>query len=200
MKISIKRLSCVILSVSMCLGLVGCSKDARECKANGKAFMEAALACDFDEMCDYCDDEAQRFVRGTKDMHEATYRNISRDMINVLEDILSEGKVKVDSVDEGSSRITVTYIVTIPDPDEILDAVQDGMDFDETIDEVSDTADYEVELIFVNRHNEWLIADIEEYVDFYTEIYSDATDIVVADVSGGGNHNAAAVQVVDGIG
>ena len=200
MKKYIKQFVCVILSISMCYGLAGCSKNARECKANGKAFMAAALECDFDEMCDYCDDEAQSYVRGTRDMHEGTYRNISRDLINVLEDILSEGKVKVDSVDEGSNRITVTYVVTIPDPDEILDAVQDGSDIDDAIDEVSDTADYEVELEFVNRHDEWLIADIEEYADFYVEIYSDATDIVVAAASSTGNHNAAVQEVIDRIG
>ena len=170
MKGYIKSVVSIVIVGSMCIGLTGCSKDARDCKKNGKEFIEAALEVDFDDMEDYVVDE---------DMVQAmeyAYDQTDSQITDIMEDFFEYATVRVDSVDVGKKRITVTYIITIPDPDEVADLRAECESVPDAIEEVSDTVDYEVELEFVNKHDEWQIDNVDQfYDDFYGELYDFAS-------------------------
>jgi len=169
-----KNLICVLLLSTMCVGLTGCSKDARECKKTGLAFIEAGLDFDYEGMEEYCrDDEVIDEMRRTAD---SQFSSIAQ---RTMDELFEHSDVRVDSVDVGESKVSVTYIITIPNPEDVVHEIGEGSDVDEAVEAVSDTAEYEIELEFVNKHDEWLVSNPHDFFsDFIFELYSDSLTII----------------------
>ncbi|MBR1797842.1 MAG: hypothetical protein IJ757_07540 [Clostridiales bacterium] len=163
MKKTAKIAVSTVLVASMCIGMTGCSKAAKECKELGTEFIENAIDREVEDMADVCsdDDEALELLAPYAVENEAIDLLLERATVTA-------GKASVKK-DGG----TVVYTITLPDYEAALDEDPEDIDeFEDLLDDVSDTIDIEITLEFINKRDNWLIDNYEDFVeDFYEELY-----------------------------
>ena len=151
------------LAASMCLSLTGCSKAAKECKELGTEFIENSFEREIEDMADVCsdDDEALSLL--------APY-GVDSDAINLL---LERATVTAGKASVKKDGGTVVYTITLPDYDAALAEDPEDIDeFEDILDDLSDTVDIEITLEFVNKRDNWVIDNYEDFIeDFYEELY-----------------------------
>ncbi len=151
------------LVASMCLGMTGCSKAAKECTELGTEFIENSFAREIEDMADVCsdDDEALELL--------APY-GVESEAIDLLLDraTVTAGKASVKK-DGG----TVLFTISLPDYESALDEDPEDIDeFEDLLDDAEGTVDIEITLEFVNKRDNWLIDNYEDFIeDFYEELY-----------------------------
>jgi len=162
MKKACKTIIASAIIASMALSTTGCSKGAKECKEAGTQFLEAALEREIEDMAELCEDEDDA-LRALAP-YAASYDPVDA----ILERATIEaGKASVKK-DEG----TVVFTITLPDYDAALDEDPDDVDdFEDALDEAG-TIEIEITLEFVNKRDNWVIDNAEDFVeDFYEELY-----------------------------
>lgn len=151
----------VVASMSLCV--TGCFGAAKELKQLSEQFVEAAIAKEFDDMADLCedDDDAEIML--------SPYDNDFDPVDAILERATySIGKAEVKK-DEGSVVVTIT----IPDYDSVIGDADDADDFEDALDD-ADTIDIEVTLEFEKDGDDWVITNLDDFLaDFYGEFYSE---------------------------
>lgn len=173
MKNSRKVLS-AILSMAMVASLASCSlfdKAGEECQAVGDEFIETALS--FDDV----EDLADFVIEDDEDFEDWDVPNLDADEECVSE-ILAASSFEADkkSIDCSTKdeEGTITYIVTMPDYDAIMD--EDPEDADEFIDMIEDCEDVievEVTLEFELEDEEWRVSNVEDALtDLYDDLFS----------------------------
>ena len=162
MKKACKTLIASAIIASMALSTTGCSKGAKECKEAGTEFIEAAFEREIEDMAELCEDEDDALAALAP--YAADYDPVDA----ILERATVEaGKASVKK-DEG----TVVFTITIPDYDAALDEDPDDIDeFEDALD-AAGTIEIEVTLEFVNKRDNWVIDNCEDFVeDFFEELY-----------------------------
>lgn len=151
-----------VLIASMCIGLTGC-KSAKFCKEAGEGFIAAVLDKDLSDITDYCTDDDEAAVLF------APYMN-DNDPVDLL---LERAEVKAGKASVKKDSGSVVFTITLPDYDAVLDEDPEDIDeFEDLLDEMTDTIDMEVTLEFKNKRDEWLVDNYDEFIeDFLEELY-----------------------------
>ena len=162
MKKTGKILVSTLLAASVCIGMTGCSKGAKECKEIGTEFIEASFDREIEDMAELCEDEDDTLV----DL--GPYAN-ENDAIDALLERASVSAGKASIKKDGG---TVTFTITLPDYEAALDEdPEDVDDFEDALDEAG-TIDIEITLEFVNKRDNWVIDNWDDFIeDFYEELY-----------------------------
>ncbi len=173
MKNSRKVLSAV-LSLAMIASLASCSlfdKAGEECQAVGDEFIETALSLeDVEDLADFVIEDDEDFVDWDVPDLDADEECVS--------EVLAASSFEVDkkSIDcstkdeEGS----ITYIVTMPDYDAILDEdPEDADDFIDMLEDCEDVIEVEVTLEFELEDEEWRVSNVSDALtDLYDDLFS----------------------------
>ncbi len=151
-----------VLVASLCVGVTGCSKGAKECKEIGTEFIEASFDREVEDMAELCEDEDDALAALNP------YAN-DNDPIDAILERASVTAGKASFKKDGGS---VVFTITLPDYDAALDNDPEDIDeFENALDE-ADTIDIEVTLEFVNKRDSWVIDNCDDFIDdFYGELY-----------------------------
>lgn len=163
MKKVIKSLIASCLVASMCMGMTGCMGASKKCKEAGLEFIQLAFDKEFEDMADMCsdDDEALEYFAP----YDGEYEPV--DML------LERATVEYSSNSKKDGKVTVVFNVEVPDYDAVLDEdPEDIDDYEDLLDETTDTVSFEVSLVFVEKKDEWLVDNYDDFVeDLYGELY-----------------------------
>ena len=87
--------------------------------------------------------------------------------------LLERATVEYSSNSKKDGKITVVYTITVPDYDAVLDEEPEDIDeYEDLLDETEDTISIEVSLVFVEKKDEWLVDNYDDFVeDLYDELY-----------------------------
>lgn len=149
-----KKLISILLLLAFCLGFTGCSKDARECKKMGKAYINAAFDLDFDTMASYCADP--EYVRLFEEHFENDPRRYT-EYTDTISALLDHTTFRVDEIEETDGGIHITYLFTYPHTGRLQEACLEGASPSEAIESVSETLVGRIDLMFVRQGDQWVI-------------------------------------------